>query len=272
VDIKELKILLKLLGKPDHRSPVGQVKPNEKTSASETRGLCRQLINRTYIESREEIITIKITPAGKELLKLAKEQTPLTAQELKLLQTVAKGSVKPSQVKVTPKNTPAAKRDELIKKAIDRGFLEIAQKEIREVWLTEAGKKFLAQEYLPSGAGNFTLSPKMVGDYIIFIRKYYTKKTDFQPSEICADEEILATIKNLNYELETDNFLPIFHLREKLKLQLSRKKLDEALFRLQRQNKIEISSLVKAEDYTPEQVRAGIAQTVGGPLFFIIVN
>lgn len=266
MEIKELKILLKLLGKPDYRSPVGQAKPNDKTSASETRRLCTQLINRTYIESREEIITIKITSTGKELLKLAKEQIPLTAQELKLLQTCKESAIAPSKVKIKP----APKRDELIQKAVERGFLEIAQKEIKEIWLTEAGKKFLAQEYLPSGAGNFEITKKMMGDYLHFIRK--TVVTHPELIDKPTDKEILETIKSLNYELGIDNFLPIFYLREKLQPPLSRKELDDALFRLQREDKIDISSLGDAGLYTPERVRAGISQTVGGPLFFIIIN
>lgn len=268
MDIKEIKILLKLLGKADYRAPVGQVKPNDKTRTPETRKLCTQLINRTYIESREELIKIKITPAGKALLKLTTEQNPLTAQELKILEACKEGAIKPSEIKIEP----ASKRNDLIQKAIERGFLEVVEKEIKEIWLTEAGKKFLAEEYLPTGAGNITLSKKMLGDYLHFIRQYNGKsKTEINLGDKPTDEEILATIKNLDYELGTDNYLPIFHLREKLQ-PLSRKDLDDGLFRLQREDKIELSSLVSAELYTTAQVQAGIKQSVGGPLFFIIVN
>jgi hypothetical protein len=33
-----------------------------------------------------------------------------------------------------------------------------------------------------------------------------------------------------------------------------------------------LTALADASKYTLEQVRAGIAQTIGGPLFFLIVN
>jgi hypothetical protein len=275
MDIKELKILLKLLGKTNHRAPLGQVKPNEKTGSAETRQLCTQLLNRTYIESKEEIKKIKITSAGKTLLKLPREQNPLTTQEWKLLEALKEGAIAPSKISIKP----AATRDELIRKAVERGLLEIAEKEIKEIWLTEVGKKFLAEEYLPSGAGNLNLSKKMLGDYLHFIRKYPLKEGEkITPSRESVnlpkptDEQILEIIKNLDYEFGTDNYLPIFYLREKLQPPLSRKELDDALFMLQRQDKIEISSLVNAELYTTEQVRAGISQTIGGPLFFLIVN
>jgi hypothetical protein len=268
VDIKELKILLKLLGSPDYRCPLGQVKPNPQTRAAETRKLCTQLLNRTYIQSREETLKIRITSAGKALLKLPREQTPLTALEWKVLKACRESAIAPSKISIQP----ASKRDELIQKAIDRGFLEVTEKEIKEIWLTEAGEKFLAEEYMPSGAGNLTLSKKMMGDYLHFIRKHQGKERSTSSLPKPTDEEILATIKDLDYELGTDNYLPIFHLREKLQPPLSRKELDDALFRLEREDKIEISSLANAEAYTAEQVRAGISQTIGGPLFFLIAD
>ena len=79
-------------------------------------------------------------------------------------------------------------------------------------------------------------------------------------------------IQNLDRELATDNYLPIFYLRQKLQPPLSREEVDQALYRLQRNDKIELSSLQEAIAYTPEQIEAGIPQDIGGPLFFIIVT
>jgi hypothetical protein len=87
-----------------------------------------------------------------------------------------------------------------------------------------------------------------------------------------SDEEILQTIQKLDRELGTDNYLPIFHVRQKLQPGLSREDLDQTLYRLQRNDQIELRALVHAQDYTQEQVNAGISQRSGSPLFFIKVT
>jgi hypothetical protein len=87
-----------------------------------------------------------------------------------------------------------------------------------------------------------------------------------------SDEEILQLIEKLDRELGTDNYLPIFHLREKLQPPFSRDELDKALYRLQASDRIDLSSLLDPAPYTPEQIDAGILQKVGGSLFFITVN
>jgi hypothetical protein len=83
------------------------------------------------------------------------------------------------------------------------------------------------------------------------------------------DEEILQSIQKLDRELGTDNYLPIFHVRQKLQPPLSREELDKALYRLEESDQIELSKLAEPGDYTPEQVEAGIPQFSGGSLFFI---
>jgi len=55
--------------------------------------------------------------------------------------------------------------------------------------------------------------------------------------------------------MNTENYLPIFHLRQRTSL--SREKLDQALYRLQQNDQIELSSLQHVT-YTPEQIDAGI--------------
>jgi hypothetical protein len=164
----------------------------------------------------------------------------------------------------------------LIEKLIEKGFLVVAETRLKEVWLTDAGKEFLAKEYQPGSGGNLTFSKQMLGDYLTFIRKYFSSATGngVAPSftDKPSDEEILQLIIDLDKELGTENYLPIFHLREKLQPPLSREELDKALYRLQRQDKLEMSSVVEASLYTSEQLRAGIPQDIGGYLFFLIVN
>jgi hypothetical protein len=65
-----------------------------------------------------------------------------------------------------------------------------------------------------------------------------------------SDEQILQIIEKLDSELGTENYLPIFHLRQKLQPPMSRDELDQALYRLQKIDKIELRGLVHAQDYT----------------------
>ncbi|ACK73492.1 conserved hypothetical protein [Gloeothece citriformis PCC 7424] len=272
IDVPSLKILLKLLEKPDYKAPVGQVKPNDKTKISEQTRLCRQLKEQKYIDYSEETTKIKLTSTGKEVLKLELKNTPLSETELKILQGCIKGAIAPSQTKITP----AAKRDEAIEKAMQRGFLEVAETKIKEVWLTDEGKEFLAREYVPSGGGNISLSKGMIGDYLRFLRKYLGGSTapSFNNDKVqkWGDDEILQLIKDLDRELGTENYLPIFYLREKLQPPMSRDEVDQALYRLQRQDKLEMSCLVESVRYTNEQIQSGIPQDIGGSLFFLITN
>ncbi|PSO60788.1 MAG: transcription factor RcaD, partial [Cyanobacteria bacterium QH_2_48_84] len=53
---------------------------------------------------------------------------------------------------------------------------------------------------------------------------------------------------------------------------LSREDLDWALYRLEKNNQIELSALQETMQYTTEQIQAGIPQDVGGSLFFIVVS
>jgi hypothetical protein len=82
----------------------------------------------------------------------------------------------------------------------------------------------------------------------------------------------LQIIQNLDQELGTGNYLPIFHLRQKLQPPLSREDLEEALYRLEGNDQIELSALVEASRYSKEQINAGIKQRTGSPLFFIKVT
>ncbi|MEO0488865.1 MAG: hypothetical protein AAFZ49_04810, partial [Cyanobacteria bacterium J06659_2] len=88
--------------------------------------------------------------------------------------------------------------------------------------------------------------------------------------EISADD-VLSTIQQLDQTLSTDNYLPIFHLRDKLEPPLRREALDQMLYELQRRDRIEISTLQDVSAYSETQLAAGIAQDIGGALFFISV-
>ena len=268
MEVKELKFLLRLLGQENYRGKIQDLKPNSKTTIAKTRSICRDLCDREYVAYSETITKIKINSAGKALLNVDAEDLPINADELKILKACGTQTITPGKTKVTP----AEKREELIASLVERGLITAAETKIEQVWLEDRGKEFLAEEYSPKGT-NSVLSLSLLNNYLSFLRKYLpSSPIPPIPLPTVNDAEILQTIINLDRELNTDNYLPIFHLRNKLQPPLSRTELDDALYRLQRQDKLELSSLVEAMHYTKEQIEAGIPQDVGGSLFFLMVN
>lgn len=280
MEVKELKFLLKLVGRENYQGKISELKPNSKTKVSETEKICRTLCDRELVTCSETITKIKIHSAGKALLKVDTDNLAISDDELKILKACASVAITPGKTKVTP----AKKREELINKLVERGLITATATKIERVLLTERGKKTLLEEYKPQGT-NSVLSLDLLHNYVRFLRKnlcsgsfqsQITVNKEFNNNgsngKKPADENILRTIIDLDKELGTNNYLPIFHLRHKLQPPLSRKELDEALYRLQRQDKLELSSLVEAVHYTKEQIEAGIPQDVGGSLFFLMVN
>ncbi len=279
MEIKELKVFLKLITKPNYRGKISKIQLGKDTKAAEREKICRNLYSSGYVDLTENIIKIRITDEGKILFKIDSKDLPVTPEENKVIQAFSqkKDVIKSSDIKIKP----AAKRDDIINKLIDRGFIEAAEVKLDEVWLIEAGKHFLATECSFSGGGILTFSKKMFADYLDFIRNYYTKlpqpeviqngKTSVTTTKP-TDEEILQTIIDLDTKLATDNYLPLFNLRNSLQPPLTRKELDEALYRLQNDDKIEFSKLAEVTAYSKKEIDAGIPQPVGGSWFFIIVN
>ncbi len=213
-------------------------------------------------------------------------QVPITDKELKVLEKISKaaGKIAPSKI-TSPK---AAERDAILKTLSEKGLIEAEIKLKRnkaEVWLTERGITELRDDYSPNKGSNPVISLELLGNYLRFLRKTLGLKSQLAstlplPEAVAdaeriiniTDEEILQIIEKLDKELGTENYLPIFHLRQKLQPPLSRDELDQALYRLQKNDQIDLSSLQEVSAYTPEQIDAGIPQNIGGSLFFIAVN
>ncbi|PLZ07085.1 transcription factor RcaD [Fischerella thermalis] len=281
METKELKFLLKLLGCSNYRASLsGSV---FKTFKGKDK-ICRNLGDRNLVDFSREIATVKILSPGQALLKLDPAELPITDQERKVLEKLSKTSGKIIPSKIT--SLKAAERDTTLKTLSDRGLIEVELKIKRtkaEVWLTERGIEYLRDDYSPKGAATIRLD--LLNNYVRFLRKTLKVKPEQVSTSAVhstesgvetiiniTDEEILQTIQKLDKELGTDNYLPIFHLRQKLQPPLTRDELDKALYRLQRNDQIEFSTLLDPKPYTPEQVDAGIQQNVGGSLFFISVN
>ncbi|MDY6902278.1 MAG: transcription factor RcaD [Cyanobacteriota bacterium] len=284
MDTNELKFLLKLLGCENYRSTLSG---NLFKSFKGKNGICERLGDREIIDFSREVAGVKILPAGQALLKLDAAEIPITEKELKVLENVSKasGKVAPSKIKSSLK---AAQKEEILKSLDSRGLIETEiklKKKKAEVWLTERGIEFLRDDFSPKKGTNPTISLDLLNNYLRFLRKSLKGKSEeviasapVQSEPVDAtgssftDEEILKIIQKLDKELGTKDYLPIFYLREKLQPSLSRDELDQVLFQLQADDKIELSTLQEANAYTPEQIESGIEQNIGGPLFFISVE
>ena len=277
METKELKFILKLLGCPNYRT--GLSSSIFDSFKSEKNKICRDLGELEYVDYSREIATVKILPPGQALLKLDSAQLPIDDKELKVLEKTGKssGKIAPSEIKVS--SLKSDERDAILKILSERGLIaaEIKMKRVKaEVWLTERGIEVLRDEYNPEGKANIDFN--LLGTYVRFLRKNLRLKSEKVSTLVSdininiSDEEILETIKKLDRELGTENYLPIFHLRQKLQPPLLRDDLDQALYRLQKSDKIDFSTLQESSAYTPEQIDAGIPQNIGGQLFFLIVN
>jgi hypothetical protein len=283
MESKELKFLLKLLSFPNYRARLSQIQPTPKMRSPERHSICRELCDRELVACREQIKKLSISAPGKSLLEIDSSQLPVTKEEVKVLQASNKGTITPGKTGLPPAN-----RETIIQGLATRGFIKV-EKEIREVWLTERGQQFLTEDYQSSStSANITL--KMLTDYLRLIRKAQASSAVIPPvssvtetattpatptnnlTSDLTDEDILQTIRDLDAELGTDNYVPIYKLRDKVQPPLSREELDQALYRLQRHDKIELSSLQEGMNYTPEQIAGGIRLELGGYLFFIMVN
>ena len=277
MDTIELKFILKLLSEAGYQAPLSKIQLNKQTKASDRERICRNLLRSGWVECSREVTKLKIAPPGKALLKLDPAGLPVTEQELKVLRAAVE--------KITPgkTNVPAESRQAIIQSLADRGLIEVETK-ITEVWLTDFGQEYLRNDYSPKGTQS-VISMDMLNNYLRFLRKSVLVETppstfiqngvspqvpasESQPS----DKEILQTIQDLDRQLGTENYLPIFHLRQELEPRLSREQLDRAIYRLQGDNQIELSTLAEPDKCTPEQISAGISQGRGGLLFFITVN
>ncbi|MTJ06434.1 transcription factor RcaD [Anabaena sp. UHCC 0204] len=284
METKELKFILKLLGCPNYRT--GLSSSTFDGFKSEKNKICRDLGDRELVDYSREIATVKILPPGQALLKLDPAELPITDKERKVLDKLSKATAKIAPSEIT--SLKAAERAEILKSLNERGLIsaEIKIQRIKaEVWLTERGIEFLRDEYIPNKGANPVISLELLGNYLRFLRKNLRVKpeqvsvplpTNKQSSVETiinpSDEEILQLIEKLDQELGTENYLPIFHLRQKLQPPMSREELDQALYRLQVNNHIELSTLAEPDKFTSEQLDAGIFQRQGSLVFFITLN
>jgi hypothetical protein len=268
----ELKFLLILLGCTDYRSPYSA---RDFVNFKAKGKLCKDLAEMGWLDYTQAIALAKILPAGEALLKLDPTQLPLDPPALNALNKIAQasGPLKATELKIKKVST----REAILQGLCDRGLIELEMQVAvtkASVWLTLKGLQYLHDDYQPKGKLP-VLSLDLLSNYLEFVRRPLLVESEAAISEdvsipAVSDAEILAAIQRLDGELGTENYLPLFHLRGDLSL--DRESLNQALYRLQKADKIELGSLQEVTAYTAEQIDAGIPQTVGGPLFFITMS
>jgi hypothetical protein len=258
----ELKFLLTLLSCSNYSSPLGATGFKSFTGKPQ---LCKELGDRGWIEYSKEITWVKLLPAGKSLLDLDTTSLPIEAEALRMLKhLVAKPAGKVKLQQITLGKLTNAQKQAILSPLADRGFVELEWQMQRlkgSVRLTAQGLDYLREDYHPKGTAVVSLT--LLGHYVAFLRKSATVETPLKLD----DEGILDQIKTLDAELGTENYLPIYALRQKLGM--GREDFDKALYRLQKSDRIDLSSLQETEGYTADEIEAGIPQPIGGPLFFI---
>lgn len=256
MDYTHLKFLLKLFDCANHRTYLAGLALAHFDNREE---ICEALGADGLVDYTREISALSIAPAGCALLNLATEKLPISQRELRILERIEKEpGIKPTQIViyVKGKKMKSVERDKIFQSFSERGLITVetkCSKEKAEVWVTQLGEECLEK----------------VNNYFLSLRQ---EAGEIQQATKPTLAEIFQTIKDLEQELNTNNYLPIFHLRAKLQPPLSREELDQALFSLQKNNKIELSSLQEGMHYTTEQIKAAIHQDVGRRLFFIIIN
>jgi DNA-binding MarR family transcriptional regulator len=216
--------------------------------------ICQSLAEDGLVDLTREIVAVKLSPAGQALLKVSDDALPISETEFRLLKRIAAAQkITLTQLRTTALS--AAERDAILQTFLNRGLITAETRMKRqkaEVWLTPQGQACLAE----------------------LLNQFHTLRqsaTPITPNPKPTDAEILKTIQILDHEIGSNNYLPIFHLRQKFQPPLSRDELDEILYRLQREDKIELRAIVHTQDYSVDQLSAAIQTRSGSPLFFIKV-
>ncbi|MFZ4665578.1 MAG: hypothetical protein ACOYME_04055 [Prochlorotrichaceae cyanobacterium] len=262
----ELKFMLRLLASPDYRLPLGEIRLQTNTSPAERDRLCRQLQEKGWVGVSETIQQFSLAAPGRVVLKLDGAALPLTPDERSILVACQTQLMTPEQL---PPTVPSADRLRLLGNLVDRGFLKIKKLQITDVWLTPEGIKYLRDDCQPQGHTPW-LSGDLLNHYLQFLRSAFDPSQSDRYTLLKPDaNQVIHTIQKLDRELNTDNYLPLFYLREQLQPPLQREELNQLLYELQRSDRLELVSIQEVSAYTSHQLKAGIPQATGGLLFFV---
>lgn len=261
---KELKVLEKVAEKGKTTPSKISLKINKQNlKVAERDEILKGFLNKGLVvaEVEKNIVSVKVAPSGSDLLNSEANKLPISEKEFKVLEKInKKGKTKPSEIEfqIKKKRLSAAERDKILQDFLDKGLVTGEMKIKRQgakVWLTPQGKDCLEK----------------INQYFFSLQEVSQERVEVEPSKP-TDKEILQAVKDLDHKMSLDNYLPIFYLRDKFQPPLSREELDQALYRLENDDLIELGALQETRVYNSTEMSAGIPQDIGGPLFFISVT
>ncbi len=233
-----------------------------KRTTAKKADLCAEIAQKGLLDYDRDIAVVSLLPPAHHLLGLPSLPVPLETYDLWLLQRLAKKDSVATPTQLFKAGVKAEVRDQRLSALQEKGLVQLKTKlktKKARVWLTDAGHT-LVQQWLDSITQGTPTQLELLN----------TNVPDPPLSTVLpSDADVLAWIQKLNDSLGGNNYLPIFHLRQQLQPPFSRQELDQALYRLQQQDQIELSTLQDTNPYSPEQIQAGIQQDFGNPLFFI---
>lgn len=139
----ELKLLRSLLDFPHYRAPVSQIRLRARMSITARDRLCENLRKRSLIDYETWVVRFGLTATGRTLLGLDRSVLPVTPDEKYVMRSCQNSSITPGQIHP---RVPAASRQVLIQALAQQGLVRIIQRQLGDVWLTEAGQHFLREE------------------------------------------------------------------------------------------------------------------------------
>jgi hypothetical protein len=248
--LDDLNFLLRLQSCRNYRAYLSH--PGFKSFRAKDK-ICQRLEQNGLVDFSREIVAVQLSAAGQALLTIShpESELPVSDLELKLLNKVA-AAKKLSTSQLRTSSLSSLQRDALLQSFLNRGLIEAEtrlKRQQAEVWLTPQGQVCLAELLHQFQA----------------LRQRPNNPRFSKPS----DAEVLGLIRSLDHEQGNPNYLPLFHLRQKLQPLFSREDLDQVLYRLEQNDQIELRALVHPEGYSTEQLSAAIQTRTGSLLFFI---
>ncbi|MDB9528267.1 hypothetical protein PN498_19905 [Oscillatoria sp. CS-180] len=163
----ELKFLLLLLKYPNYRAPIAQLRSHAKSSIAARDRLCKQLCQKGLMGYEDAITRFGLTATGRTLLKLDRSVLPVTPDEKYVMKSCQESSITPGQIHP---RVPKDQRQQLIARLADQGLIRITQRQLGDVWITEAGQRFLREDCIPQG-NHPVVSWTLLSDYLRFMRQ-----------------------------------------------------------------------------------------------------
>ncbi len=265
LELAHIKLLLKLVAFPSDAGAINAkgMAPNSKTSLTLCRRLARELARHELIEAPPQIIKIHTTEAGTQAA--FDPAIPLEPTVRRLLKDARRGGITPRH-----QATRALGADpEPPLRQLERQGLVTLDEAIHWIRLTEAGRRFLREDYRPTQtSGQFT--PQMLGNYAAFLRAELGTTPPAIPPKTLDAEALYQTVERLQQDAP-GGLVPLYAVREAVEPPLDRASTDAHLYALAREDRIELITVQEQSNFTPQQLAAGIPQRVGGPLFYVTI-